>query len=80
MSNLKELIRALTIDFCDIEFSVEGEPAGIEPTVTDGVPKYTCWYRDTIKDYTSADEVLNAPLFSGKSLQQIADNVDFFYV
>lgn len=80
MKNLDELKKALTVEFCDIEFSFRGKSCGVESVVTDGHATYDIWCGEELKTYDDADNLLDAPLFDGKSLRQIAEQIDFFYV
>lgn len=80
MKKIDELKKALTVEFCDIEFSFHGKSCGVESVVIDGYVTYDIWCGDELETYNSADDLLNATLFGGKSLRQIAEQIDFFYI
>lgn len=80
MKRLDELKKALTLEFCDIEFSFHGKDCGIEPIVENSHATYNVWCDDMLKTFKSANEVLDSPMFDGKSLREIAEDIDFFYV
>ncbi len=80
MKHIDELKEALTVEFCDIEFFFKDKPCGVTPIVKAGKATYDVWYGDDFEEHSSADGVLNTPLFDGKTLAQIAEDVDFFYV
>ena len=80
MVKLDELKRALTVEFCDIEFSFHDKPCGVESVVKDGCASYDIWCGEELKTYDDADDLLDAPLFDGKSLRQIAEQIDFIYI
>ena len=80
MKRLDELKKALTLEFCDIEFSFHGKDCGIEPIVENSHATYNVWCDDMLKTFKSADEVLDSPMFDGESLREIAEDIDFFYV
>lgn len=79
MKHIDELKEALTVEFWDIEFSFNNKPCGVTPIVKDGKATYDVWYGDNFEEHNSAEAVLNTPLFDGKTLTQIAEDVDFFY-
>lgn len=79
MNHIDELKEALTLEFCDIEFTFNGKPCGVTPSVKDSKPTYDVWCGDKTERFYSAEAVINTLLFDGKSLKQIAEDVDFFY-
>lgn len=80
MKRLDELKQALTVEFCDIEFSFHGKNCGVEPIVENSRATYNVWCDNRLETFKSADEVLNSPMFDGKSLREIAEDIDFSYV
>lgn len=80
MKRLDELKKALTLEFCDIEFSFHGKNCGVEPIVENSRATYNVWCDNRLETFKSADEVLDSPMFDGKTLREIAEDVDFFYV
>lgn len=80
MKHLDELKEALTVEFCDIEFSFHGKACGVEPIIENSRATYDVWCGEKLETFKSADDVLDAPIFDGETLRQIAEDVDFFYV
>ena len=80
MKNIDELKNTLTVDYGDVEFSYLGKTAGIEILAKDRVVSYEMWYGDLLNTYDTVDALLDAEMFDGKSLRQIADDVNFFFL
>lgn len=80
MKHLDELKEALTVEFCDIEFSFHGKTCGVEPIVENSRAVYDVWCGEHIETFNSADEVSDSHMFDGQTLREIAEDVDFFYV
>lgn len=65
----------------DIEFVYNGKKSGVTVEVEDSVPTFQVWHGDEIKEYRTADEVMNDPFYSGKSLNELADEgVEFWAI
>ena len=76
MSGVK--IKDILNDCCnDITFSVNNMKCGIFPTVTNSKPSYDVWIGDVNNRFYSVDEVMNAPIFAGKTLTDICDSIVF---
>ena len=80
MKNIDALKNTLTVDYGDVEFSYLGKTAGIEIIANDSVVSYEMWYGDLLNTYDTVDALLDAVMFNGKSLRQIANDVDFFFI
>ena len=80
MKNIDALKNTLTVDYGDVEFSYLDKTAGIEILANDSVVSYEMWYGDLLNTYNSIDALFDAEMFDGKSLRQIADDVDFFFL
>ena len=65
----------------DIEFVYNRKKSGVTVEVEDSVPTFQVWHGDEIKEYRTADEVMNDPFYSGKSLNELADEgVEFWAI
>lgn len=67
---LKKLILSLTQD---IEFEYLGVQGCICPFQRDNI---SVAYGDMTKDYTDVDEMMNDPIFSGKSLTEVCGQIE----
>lgn len=67
--NLKELILSLTQD---IVFEYDGAVACINPW---NETKIEVGYDDKMKTYDNIDDVMNDPIYHGKSLQEISEQL-----
>ena len=57
-----------------VYFSYKGQDGGVDPFNEN---YFDMWYGDNYKKAESIDEVMNFPLFDGKSLSQIASQLDY---
>nr|DAG52956.1 MAG TPA: hypothetical protein [Caudoviricetes sp.] len=67
--NLKELILSLTQD---VVFEYDGAVACINPW---NAKKIEVGYDDKMKTYDNIDDVMNDPIYHGKSLQEISEQL-----
>lgn len=67
--NLKELILSLTQD---VVFEYDGAVACINPW---NETKIEVGYDDEMKTYDNIDDVMNDPIYHGKSLQEISEQL-----
>lgn len=71
---LNRLLHDYSIDF---SFEVNGKDSGVSTwKVHDGIPLMTMWYGNFSKDYNDPETLLNDPIFDGKTLKELASNVD----
>jgi hypothetical protein len=56
-----------------ILFDYKGVSGGVDPFTH---KSYDIWYGDDDRHLTSIDEVMNCPLFGGKSLNEIAEDLE----
>ena len=59
----------------DLTFTYSGKKCGIEVEVSDSKPVYTMWFGGVWVELTSADDVMETPLFDGKSLSDICEEI-----
>lgn len=74
--NKDELRQILSDCYNDISFSYRGLMSGVTVEVRDYIPTYQAWHGDDTKEYGNVDEVLNDKLYSGKSLNELAEEVE----
>lgn len=71
---LKQIIQ----DCCnDISFRYNGKLSGITPEVHDSVPTYTAWHGKDTKTYQDIEDVMADKFYSGMSLMDLADKIQF---
>ena len=68
--NLKDLILSLTQD---VVFEYDGAVACINPW---NETKIEVGYDDKLKTYNNIDDVMNDPIYHGKSLQEISEQLN----
>ena len=74
LSNL-ELILDTLAEYSCVSFDYKGKHCGVEPYHD----HYDMWYGENISYIAkSIDEVINHKLFDGKSLKEIADEVELW--
>lgn len=70
-------LKNIISDCCDdITFLFKGKKCGIFPTVENGKPTYGVWFGDKHQDFFDVDSLMTATFFDGKSLSDIAVQVD----
>ena len=72
MTNIEMLRRMVEANVTHILFEYNGKDCGIDPFAPNDID---IWCGDKAKSCTSVDEVMNEPLFDGKSLNEIADEI-----
>lgn len=71
-------LRKIISECCnDIVFFYQGKPSGITSEVHNFVPTFQVWHGDEIKEYDNIDDVMTDTFYSGKSLTDIAKEVEF---
>ena len=72
-SELKQIIA----DCCnDVIFTYRGKQSGITAEVNDSVPTFQAWHGSDTKEYASVDDVMADAFFSGKSINDLLDEVE----
>ena len=68
-----------TIQNCinDIIFFYNGKQSGITSTVHQYQPTFQAWHGDKTKEYSNVDDMLQDKFYSGKSLLDLIDSVEF---
>lgn len=73
-------LKSIIVDCCnDILFTYNGIKSGITSDVDEYIPTFRAWHGDCTKDYFSVDELLHDKFFSGKSLIELIDRVEFTF-
>lgn len=74
----KTTIKDILKDCCnDIVFSYNDKPSGITSTVKDYKPTYQVWHGEDTKEYDDIDILMADKFYSGKSLNDLADAIEF---
>lgn len=69
----KEIRDRLNEMVSHITFEYKGKPCGVDPL---SQTHYEIWYGDVDMVATSLDEVMTTPFFDGKSLSEIAEEIE----
>ncbi|MBN2954441.1 MAG: hypothetical protein JTJ23_12830 [Fusicatenibacter saccharivorans] len=70
----------IVADCCnDIIFTYNGKPSGVTSTVYNYIPTYQAWHGETVKEYNSVEDVMNDKFYSGKSINDLFDEVSFTF-
>lgn len=76
----KEEILQILKECCnDMQFEYHGKPCGTTPEVIAAKPIYHTWCGEENKDFFSAEQVMKADFFDGKSLNDICEEVDIWF-
>nr|WP_288829702.1 hypothetical protein [uncultured Clostridium sp.] len=73
----KDDVKRIIADCCnDIVFSYNGMDSGVTSEVKNYIPSFQAWHGDNTKVYGSIDDVMNDKFYSGKSLNDLVENID----
>jgi len=61
----------------DVIFTYKGVSAGVTSEVINYIPIYQAWYGEAIKYYSDVNDVVNDKMYSGKSIIELINEVDF---
>ncbi len=61
----------------DVSFIYNGKQSGVTSEVRDYIPTFTMWYGEKEREYSEIDEVMGDKFFDGKSLEEIAEIVEY---
>lgn len=64
----------------EMYFEYNGKKSGVDQTITDSIPVYDVWHGDETKRYFDFDEMVNDAFFSGKSIVELLNEVEFFFL
>ena len=71
-------LKNIIADCCnDVVFVYSGKRSGITSEVHNYVPTFQAWHGDSVKEYGKVDDVMSDPFFSGKSLNDLLNKVEF---
>lgn len=71
-------LRKIFSEYCnDIVFSYAGKPSGVTIEVSNYAPMFQVWHGDQTKVYDDLDDLMSDPFYSGKSLDDLAEKVEF---
>lgn len=76
--NIAKIIRDRISEICcAVTWDYNDKPCGVDPYYTDKDKKYhfDTWYGEKMVDFSSVDEVMNAPFFDGKTIAEIIPDI-----
>ena len=63
----------------DVLFTYNGKASGVTATVTNYKPTFQAWHGDDVKEYSNVDDVMKDKFYSGKSINDLIDKVNFTF-
>lgn len=73
-------LKKIIMECCnDVLFVYDGKKSGITAEVQDSVPTFQAWHGSDTKDYSGVDDLMTDKFFSGKSVSDLIDVVDFAF-
>lgn len=78
--NRAELSNIISECINDVIFTYNGKPSGITATVKDYVPVFQAWHGDKVKEYNTVDQVMEDKFYSGRSIDDLIETLDFTVV
>lgn len=77
----KENLRDIILECCnDVTFVYNGKKSGVTSTVKNYEPTFHAWHGDFTKDYKDIDSLMNDNIYSGKSINDLVDEVTINFV
>lgn len=61
----------------DVLFTYNKKASGITSDVKDYAPTFHAWHGSATKDYKNVDDLMSDPFFSGKTINDLIDEVEF---
>lgn len=75
-----EDLKCIIAECCnDVIFEYNGKPSGVTSTVENYIPTFQVWHGDDVKEYHDVDAVMEDPFYSGKSILDFMDDVEFTF-
>ena len=75
----KEL-KDIILDCCnDVVFDYNGRKSGVTSEVKNHVPAFQAWHGSKVKEYDNVDDVMNDKFYSGKSINDLIEVVEFTF-
>ena len=70
-----------TISECcnDVIFEYNGKKSGITSEVHNSTPIFQVWHGNDTKEYDNVNDVINDNFYSGKSIKDLINKVDFTF-
>ena len=76
----KQELKNIIADCCnDVIFTYNGKKSGVTSEVHDSIPTFQVWHGSETKEYSNADDVMNDKFYSGKSLNELSDEIEFTF-
>lgn len=75
--NITELKNIISGCCNDVLFVYNGKRSGVTAEVHDSVPLFQVWHGTFVKEYTKVADLMEDKVFSGKSIKDLADTVEF---
>ena len=76
----KQDLKNIIADCCnDVIFAYNGKKSGVTSEVYDSIPTFQVWHGSETKEYSNVDDVMNDKFYSGKSLNELSDEIEFTF-
>lgn len=76
---IDELIKIISECCNDVIFEYNGKKSGITSEVHNFIPTFQAWHGDSIKEYRKVNDVITDPFYSGKSIVDLVETVNFTF-
>lgn len=77
---MKQKLRTVIAECCnDVIFIYNDKRSGVTSEVHDSIPTFQVWHGSETKEYDNVDDVMNDKFFSGKSINDLLDDVEFTF-
>ena len=76
----KQELKNIISDCCnDVVFTYNGKKSGITSEVHNSIPTFQVWHGNETKEYDNVDDVVSDKFYSGKSINDLMNDVDFSF-
>lgn len=77
--NRSELKKVIAECCNDVVFVYNGKKSGVTAEVHDSVPTFQVWHGNDTKEFSDVDVLMSDKFFSGKSIDELSEKVDFMF-
>lgn len=76
----KQELKNIISDCCnDVVFTYNGKKSGITSEVHNSISTFQVWHGNETKEYDNVDDVVSDKFYSGKSINDLMNDVDFSF-
>ena len=76
----QQKLKNIIADCCnDVIFTYNSKKSGITAEVHNSIPTFQVWHGSETKEYDNVDDVMNDKFYSGKSINDLVNDIEFMF-